>query len=83
VSKAVYDKLPAPTEAEEDMLDLAAGLTKTSRLGCQVRSAVQRLLTRHNLIHMMCFLLQIIATPELDGMEVTLPKEVFNLMSKG
>lgn len=25
------------TEEEEDMLDLAMGLTKTSRLGCQVR----------------------------------------------
>ncbi|KAG9338907.1 hypothetical protein JZ751_024297 [Albula glossodonta] len=33
----IYDKL-GPMEAEEmDMLDLAYGVTKTSRLGCQVR----------------------------------------------
>lgn len=31
-----YDKLPQPSEAEEDMLDLAFGLTRTSRLGCQL-----------------------------------------------
>jgi len=31
-----YDKLPPPVEEEEDMLDLAFGLTDTSRLGCQV-----------------------------------------------
>jgi ferredoxin-2, mitochondrial len=36
LEQAVFDKLPHPTEAEEDMLDLAAGLTSTSRLGCQV-----------------------------------------------
>jgi 2Fe-2S ferredoxin len=29
-------KLEAPTEDEEDMLDLAFGLTQTSRLGCQI-----------------------------------------------
>lgn len=32
----VYNKLEAPEEAEEDMLDLAFGLTRTSRLGCQI-----------------------------------------------
>ena len=31
-----YDRLPEPSEDEEDMLDLAFGLTKTSRLGCQI-----------------------------------------------
>jgi len=31
-----YEKLPPPIEEEEDMLDLAFGLTETSRLGCQV-----------------------------------------------
>jgi 2Fe-2S ferredoxin len=30
------DLLKEPTEDEEDMLDLAFGLTKTSRLGCQI-----------------------------------------------
>ena len=32
-----YDLLPDAAEDEEDMLDLAFGLTKTSRLGCQIR----------------------------------------------
>jgi 2Fe-2S ferredoxin len=31
-----YDLLPDATEDEEDMLDLAFGLTRTSRLGCQI-----------------------------------------------
>ncbi|AVP87459.1 2Fe-2S ferredoxin [Candidatus Phycorickettsia trachydisci] len=31
-----YPKLKKPKEEEEDMLDLAFGLTKTSRLGCQI-----------------------------------------------
>ncbi|KAL4076687.1 2Fe-2S ferredoxin-type domain-containing protein [Scleroderma yunnanense] len=32
----VYDVLPEPSDDENDMLDLAFGLTDTSRLGCQV-----------------------------------------------
>jgi ferredoxin, 2Fe-2S len=31
-----YAKLKTATEDEEDMLDLAFGLTHTSRLGCQI-----------------------------------------------
>lgn len=31
-----YELLAAATEDEEDMLDLAFGLTHTSRLGCQI-----------------------------------------------
>ncbi|HYD29576.1 MAG TPA: ferredoxin family 2Fe-2S iron-sulfur cluster binding protein [Azospirillaceae bacterium] len=31
-----YDLLPDASEEEEDMLDLAFGLTRTSRLGCQI-----------------------------------------------
>lgn len=31
-----FDKLEEATEDEEDMLDLAFGLTPTSRLGCQI-----------------------------------------------
>ena len=31
-----YERLKEATEEEEDMLDLAFGLTKTSRLGCQI-----------------------------------------------
>jgi 2Fe-2S ferredoxin len=36
VDEAWYDTLPTAKEEEEDMLDLAFGLTKTSRLGCQI-----------------------------------------------
>ena len=36
VEKKFYDKLNSPSEDEEDMLDLAFGLTPTSRLGCQI-----------------------------------------------
>ena len=32
----IFSKLPEPTDDENDMLDLAFGLTETSRLGCQV-----------------------------------------------
>jgi 2Fe-2S ferredoxin len=31
-----FDSLDEATEDEEDMLDLAFGLTETSRLGCQI-----------------------------------------------
>lgn len=33
---AIYRKLPLASDDEEDMLDMAPGLTETSRLGCQV-----------------------------------------------
>lgn len=56
VDAAFFKKLPEMEEAEEDMLDLAAGLKDNSRLGCQVYAA-----------------------KELDGMVVTMPKEVTNL----
>jgi 2Fe-2S ferredoxin len=36
VDPAWAAKLAKPTEDEEDMLDLAFGLEKTSRLGCQI-----------------------------------------------
>lgn len=31
-----YNKIVEPTEDEEDLLDLAFGLKRTSRLGCQI-----------------------------------------------
>ncbi len=31
-----FDRLPHASEDEEDMLDLAAGVTRTSRLSCQI-----------------------------------------------
>lgn len=33
----VFDALPEPSEDEEDMLDMAFGLTESSRLGCQIK----------------------------------------------
>jgi 2Fe-2S ferredoxin len=36
VEKSFYDMLEEANEDEEDMLDLAFGLTPTSRLGCQI-----------------------------------------------
>uniref|UniRef100_H2Z3A4 2Fe-2S ferredoxin-type domain-containing protein n=1 Tax=Ciona savignyi TaxID=51511 RepID=H2Z3A4_CIOSA len=52
-SEDVYSKLEEPLMDEMDMLDLACGLTETSRLGCQVY-----------------------LTEEMDGMTVTLPREI-------
>lgn len=37
VEQDFFDILEEPSEDEEDMLDLAFGLTPTSRLGCQIR----------------------------------------------
>ena len=36
VDPAWFGRLDDPSEEEEDMLDLAFGLTQTSRLGCQL-----------------------------------------------
>lgn len=36
VDESWFDVLPSASEDEEDMLDLAFGLTHTSRLGCQI-----------------------------------------------
>ncbi len=36
VEQEDFERLGEPTEDEEDMLDLAFGLTHTSRLGCQI-----------------------------------------------
>ncbi len=37
VDPEFYDQLEPASEEEEDMLDLAFGLTQTSRLGCQIK----------------------------------------------
>ena len=36
VEKGWFDRLPEEGEEEEDMLDLAAGVQRTSRLSCQI-----------------------------------------------
>lgn len=51
-----YKILEEATEDEEDMLDLAFGLTHTSRLGCQI-----------------------IITPQLEGLTVTIPSATRNM----
>lgn len=33
----IYEKMEEPDDDENDMLDLAFGLTETSRLGCQIK----------------------------------------------
>jgi len=47
-----FARLPAASEEEEDMLDLAADVHATSRLSCQV-----------------------VLRPELDGLEVHIPRD--------
>lgn len=37
VDPEFYDEIPEPDDDENDMLDLAFGLTETSRLGCQIK----------------------------------------------
>lgn len=36
IGKDWFDRLPPASEDEEDMLDLAAGVARTSRLACQI-----------------------------------------------
>ncbi len=36
IDVADFDRLPRSSDDEEDMLDLAAGVTRTSRLACQI-----------------------------------------------
>ena len=36
IGKEYFDKLPRAIEDEEDMLDLASGARRTSRLSCQI-----------------------------------------------
>lgn len=37
LDEEAYAKMPEPEDDEYDMLDLASGLTRTSRLGCRLR----------------------------------------------
>ena len=37
VAEEWFDRLPIASDDEEDMLDMAFGLTLTSRLGCQIK----------------------------------------------
>jgi ferredoxin len=48
VDAADFERLPRASEEEEDMLDLAAGVTRHSRLACQIEltAEVERLTVR-------------------------------------
>lgn len=37
LDSSLYAQLDRPCEAEQDMIDLACGVTNTSRLGCQIK----------------------------------------------
>lgn len=54
-----FARLPRASEEEEDMLDLAVGASRTSRLSCQI-----------------------VLTPELDGLTVSLPSEHRNMQGR-
>ncbi len=41
VEEKFFDLLPKASEDEEEMLDLASGLKRTSRLGCQVEATAK------------------------------------------
>lgn len=41
VAKDWFGRLPRASEDEEDMLDLAAGVTRTSRLACQIELSAE------------------------------------------
>ncbi len=41
VAKEWFDRLEEASEEEEDMLDLAAGVARTSRLSCQIDLAAE------------------------------------------
>lgn len=56
VDEQHYKMLEDATEDEEDMLDLAFGLTHTSRLGCQI-----------------------IISPKLEGLTVSIPSATRNM----
>lgn len=51
-----FDRLAEASADEEDMLDLAAGVTRTSRLSCQIE-----------------------LTAALDGLEVRIPGESYDM----
>ena len=72
-----YDLLEAASEDEEDMLDLAFNLTKTSRLGCQI-VITEELDGLTEPSRLGC---QIVMTEALDGLVVKLPAGTRNLLN--
>ncbi|MBO9518688.1 MAG: 2Fe-2S iron-sulfur cluster binding domain-containing protein [Porphyrobacter sp.] len=54
-----FDRLPPASDDEEDMLDLAVGVCRTSRLSCQIE-----------------------LTDALDGIEVRIPAESWDMQKR-
>jgi len=84
VNRRAVNRLPEPSEDEEDMLDEAVCLTASSRLGCQIVLSKVRALDGvgwiiHSSIHSFHSLLRpflhplIHSSQDLEGMEITLP----------
>ena len=80
--------MPEPDDDENDMLDLAFGLTETSRLGCKYypeRTTLSR--SFHSLLASVGTLAntyhagQVKMTPEIDGLVVKLPSMTRNLQA--
>lgn len=55
VAQQWFERLTPASDAEEDMLDFAAGVRRTSRLACQID-----------------------LTEALDGIEVSVPRDVYD-----
>lgn len=101
VDDEFYERLKEPCEEEEDMLDLAWGLTPTyvharcaSRPACSHQPVTAALLPVecHRADHHACSAggthrsrlgCQVILSPELDGLRVTLPKATRNMYVDG
>lgn len=83
-----YNKLEDPTDEENDMLDLAFGLTETWVF---VTMNLKRILTQYSKLNGVLFLglcrsrlgCQVIASPELDGMRLALPAATRNFAVDG
>ena len=74
----VYDVLEEPTEDEEDMLDMAFGLTETYVF---IRSVAVRLITE--LCARSRLGCQVLVQEEMEGMKVVLPKATRNFYVDG
>ena len=59
VDESWTSRLPPASEAEDDMLDLTYGVSRTSRLACQI-----------------------LVTPALEGLTVSLPPATRNMMDR-
>jgi ferredoxin len=78
--KRIFDNLPEICEEEEDMLDLAWGLTDTCVERCSTRSTTKILMLTGITCGRSRLGCQIHVTKEMEGMTVRVPDEADNLM---